>query len=107
MDENTTVESNEMNDAELLSALQKLSELTTFEKGRATFDSMKVENNREEYIQIVSSKRGPSPKNLPCKNVVLTRGLGPDGKIHALQIINPAKRVLQQERLRKKKNRRN
>lgn len=98
------IDNNEMSDEELVTALNKLSELTKFEKGKATFDSLKIENNREEYLQVISLRKGPSPKNIPCKNVVLTKGLGPDGRIHSVQVINPTKRVLQQERLRRKKN---
>lgn len=95
----------EMTDAELTQALEKLGQLTQFEEGKMTFDDAAFENDREEYLQNITRRLGPSPSELPCKRVVLTKALGADGRIHSLQVINPVKQVLKAERARKRKAR--
>lgn len=97
---------NEMTDEELSSALEKLSQLTQFGENKLTFDSAAIKNDREEYLNIISRAEGPSPRRIPCKRVAITKGLGYDGKIQSVQIINPVKRVLQEERARRKSNKR-
>ncbi len=103
--EQPEVQDTEMTDAELTQALEKLGRLTQVEEGKMTFDDAAFDNDREEYLNNVIRRRGPSPTQLPCKRVVLTKALGTDGRVHSLQVVNPVKQVLKEERARKRRAR--
>lgn len=105
MQENDINTLNEMADDELTDALRMLGNMTELSKNSMTFQDASFDNDRSEYIENITRKLGPSPNVIPCKRVALTKGLGHDGQIHAIQIVNPVKQVLQEDRVRRKAER--
>lgn len=105
MQENSQIEELGMTDEELTKALEMLNKMTQMEEGKAMFKDVAIENDRSEYLDGFKNYLGSKSSDVPCKSVAITKGLGYDGKIHSVQIINPMKRVLKAERMRRKKER--
>lgn len=106
MQENDIGTENEMTEEQIVDALRMLNNMSELSRNTMTFQDAAFDNDRSEYIANVTRKLGPSPSRIPCKKVALTKGLGHDGKIHAIQIVNPAKQALKADRLRRKADRR-